>query len=135
MAKIQDAIFEFRNIGNTPATDIFVWREYFQDGVFPSQMPTCDEVEGGVKKTPTYTRQFKAFVAEGDKYEFSLSGVPEWKGTDPISIHGCIWYTDIASNSEKSVEFFYIAIQMKYSTSPSDTVFIGFPTQKPFIYK
>ena len=133
LKKIEDAIITWRNIGKTPATNVFFWREYFQGAIFPSRLPTCNEMESTVKKKPLNEREFQAFVAEGGTYIFGFINPPPWPGPQQpfISIHGCVWYTDIASNTEKSVEFFYLASQMKYSSTPSDTIFIGMPTHKP----
>jgi hypothetical protein len=129
---IQEANLEWHNAGKTPAISVFSWKEYFVP-VLPRQMRTCTAVVGSVRKQPSNLRQYQAFVPEGGKYEIGLDNTPAWNGQQPISIHGCIWYTDVSSNTEKSVEFFYGAFQNKNAFPASEGVSLFF--DRPFVYK
>lgn len=129
---IEEANLEWHNAGKTPAIGVFSWKEYFS-GKFPGRMNTCTESESVAEKQPLDSRQYQAFVSEGGRYEIGLDHAPDWVGQQPIFIHGCIWYTDISSNTEKSSEFFYVAFQNKYGFPSSEGISIFF--DRPFIYK
>jgi hypothetical protein len=129
---IEEANLEWHNAGKTPAISVFSWKEYFPGG-FPARMNSCPEVSNAVKKQPSDSLQYQAFIAEGGRYEVGLDHAPVWVGQQPIFIHGCIWYTDVSSNTEKSSEFFYVAFQNKYSFPISDGISLFF--DRPFTYK
>jgi hypothetical protein len=130
---IEDANLVWHNAGKTPAISVFSWKEYFS-GEFPKRMNTCAEAENAVTKQPTDSRQYQAFIAQSERYEIGLDHAPAWVGQQPIFIHGCIWYTDISSNTEKSSEFFYVAFQNNLAVlNPSQGISLFF--DRPFIYK
>jgi hypothetical protein len=129
---IEEANLEWHNAGKTPAISVFSWKEYFP-GEFPKRMNSCAEAESAVKKQPLDSLQYQGFIAEGGRYEIGLDHAPAWVGQQPIFIHGCIWYTDISSNTEKSSEFFYVAFQNKFGLPNSEGVSLFF--DRPFTYK
>jgi hypothetical protein len=129
---IQEANLDWHNAGKTPAISVFSWKEYFTGG-FPHQMRTCAMVASVVKKQPTDLRQYQPFVSEGGRYTIGLDRAPSSFGQQPISIHGCIWYTDISSNTEKSSEFFYLAFQNENARPSSEGISVFFA--RPFVYK
>ena len=131
---IEEANLEWHNAGKTPAIAVFSWKEYFS-GEFPKRMNTCVEAENTVNKQPTDARQYQAFIAQGERYEIGLDHAPPWVGQQPIFIHGCIWYTDISSNTEKSSEFFYMASNGKPIWPPNAPGGVSLWFVRPFIYK
>ncbi|HUZ93550.1 MAG TPA: hypothetical protein VMU57_01405 [Edaphobacter sp.] len=131
---IQEANLEWHNGGNVPAVAVFSATEYFVP-VFPHQLHTCTEMEIELKKKPISTWQYKGFVAQDERYEIALDNTPPWSGQAPIDIHGCVWYTDILSNTERTTEFFYTAIQNKFMFPESDGVSLFYLADRPFVYK
>lgn len=129
---IEAANLEWHNAGKTPAIAVSSWKEYFL-GTMPQHLRSCGDIERDVKRQPSDSRQYQAFVAEGGKYEVGLDHAPAWRGQQPIDIHGCIWYTDVSSNTEKSSEFFYTAIQNKLAFPSSEGISVFFDGH--FIYK
>ena len=132
---IEEANLEWHNAGKTPAIGVFSWKEYFS-GEFPKRMNTCAEAENTVSKQPTDSRQYQAFIAQGERYEIGLDHAPPWAwNNQPIFIHGCIWYTDISSNTEKSSEFFYVAFNGKPFWPPNAPGGVSLFFDRAFIYK
>jgi hypothetical protein len=129
---IEEANLEWHNVGKTPAIGVSNWKEYFY-GDLPAQMKSCVEAKTQAEKRPMEFRQYQAFVGENGRYEIGLDHAPPWLGQQPISIHGCIWYTDISSRTEKSSEFFYLAVQNKYGLPVSEGISLSF--DRPFKYK
>lgn len=128
---IEEANLEWHNAGKTPAIAVSSWKEYFT-GEIPKTTRNCSEMERVARAQPQVSRQYQAFVSEGGRYEIGLDQAPPWTGQQPIYIHGCIWFTDISSNTEKSSEFFYIAFQNKFGTPSSDDISLFF--DRPFTY-
>jgi hypothetical protein len=131
---IEEANLEWHNAGKTPAIAVFSSREYFT-GDFPHHLRPCVELERKLKQQPVDTWQYQPFVSENGRYEIGNDHVPAWVGQQPISIHGCVWYTDILSNSEKSTEFFLQAFQKKYAYPQSEGVSLFYLADRPFIYR
>ena len=129
---IEEANLDWHNAGKTPAISVFGWKEYFT-GNFPRQMRTCSEMASLVRKQAFGSKQYQSFVAEGGRYTVGLDHAPGWSGQQPLNIHGCIWYTDISSNTEKSSEFFYLAFQNKNSFPRSEGISVFFAG--PFSFK
>jgi vacuolar-type H+-ATPase subunit H len=129
---IEEVNLDWHNAGKTPAISVFSWKEYFT-GEFPHQLRTCAMVVNAIKKQSPDRQQYQSFVPEGGKYTVGLDHAPAWFFQQPISIHGCIWYTDIVSNTEKSSEFFYLAFQNKDALPRSEGIGVFFA--RPFIYK
>jgi hypothetical protein len=132
---IQEANLEWHNAGKTPAVAVFSTLEYSMSE-FPHRLRTCSEMEKALKKRPLSTWQYQGFVAQDGRYEIGLSNVPAWEGQAPINIHGCVWYTDILSNTERTTEFFYVAFQNKFAfPAPSEDVTLYYLAERPFVYK
>jgi hypothetical protein len=131
---IEEANLEWHNAGKTPAIAVFSTTEYFI-GEFPHQLRTCVEMERKLKKQPMDIWQYEGFIAESGRYETGLAHIPAWVGQQPISIHGCVWYTDIVSNTEKSTEFFLQAFQNKFAFPSSEGVSLFYLSDRPLIYK
>ena len=130
---ISEVNLEWHNAGKTPAISVFSWKEYFT-GEFPKRMKTCSENESSIKQQTNDSGQYQAFVAQGERYQIGLDHAPAWVGQQPIFIHGCIWYTDISSNTEKSSEFFYVVFNGKAIWPPNSPVGISVFFDRPFIY-
>jgi hypothetical protein len=131
---IGEANLEWHNAGKTPAIAVFNAREYFS-GEFPRHVHSCVELEQKLKKQSVDTWQYQPFVSENGRYEIGNDHVPAWVGQQPILIHGCIWYTDILSNTEKSTEFFLTAIQGKYTYPQFEGVTLFYLADRPFVYR
>jgi hypothetical protein len=131
---LAEATLEWHNAGKTPAVDVFSTTEYFI-GKFPYRLGTCAEMERKLKKRPLSTWQYQGFIPAGGRYETGLSNTPAWVGQDPILIHGCVWYTDIVTNTERSTEFFLTAFQMRFAYPRSQGVSLFYLAGRPFIFK
>jgi hypothetical protein len=131
---IQEANLEWHNAGKTPAVSVFSTTEYFI-AEFPHRLRTCAEMERKLRKQPLSTWQFQGFVAQDGRYETGLANTPTWVGQAPINIHGCVWYTDILSNTQRTTEFFYTAFQNRFAFPASEGVSIFYLSDRPFVYK
>jgi hypothetical protein len=92
-------------------------------------------MEKSLKEKPISTWQYQGFVAQGERYETGLSNTPTWNGPAPLNIHGCVWYTDILTNTERTTEFFYMAVNGKYTFPVFDGVSLFYLGERPFVYK
>jgi hypothetical protein len=131
---IQEANLEWYNAGKTPAVGVFSTAEYFV-AEFPRKLRSCLELEKDIKRQPLGTWQYAAFVAQDGRYETGLQNTPPWNGPAPLNIHGCVWYTDILSNTERTTEFFYVAFYNRFGLPPSEGITLFYLQDQPFIYK
>jgi hypothetical protein len=131
---IQEANLEWRNAGKTPAVAVFSMVEYFLAG-FPRRLRTCSEMEIALKTQDRNTWQYQAFVAQDGRYETGLSNTPAWSGPAPLNIHGCVWYTDVLSNTERTSEFFYMALDGRFGFPASGGISLFYSQDRPLVYK
>jgi hypothetical protein len=131
---IQEANLEWHNAGKTPAVAVFSTAEYFV-AEFPLRLRTCAEIERALKALPLNTWQYQGFVAQDARYETGLANTPPWNGPAPLDIHGCVWYTDILSNTERTTEFFYTAFYNKFAFPASEGISVFYEQGRPLIYR
>jgi hypothetical protein len=131
---IQEANLEWQNAGKTPAVALFSTAEYFV-GEFPPHLRSCPEIEKTLKKQPLETWQYQGFVAQDGRYETGLANTPKWDGPASLNIHGCVWYTDVLSNTERTTEFFYTAFHNKFGFPPSEGISVFYMQDHPFVYE
>lgn len=139
---IAESTLEWHNVGKSPAVAVFSVPEYFI-GEFPRQLKTCAELRQELNKHPLSTWQYQGFVPAGGRYETGLSntlGTPTWIGQQPISIHGCVWYTDVLTNTERTTEFFLVAFQLRLVAFPKPIagehrISLFYLAERPFIFK
>jgi hypothetical protein len=134
---LAEANLEWHNAGKTPAVEVFSAPEYFS-GEFPHRLETCAEMEVALKKKSISEWQYQAFVPAGGRYETGLSHTPAWVGQAPILIHGCVWYTDVLTNTQRSTEFFLTAFQNKFAAWPQPPpkgISLFYLAERPFVYR
>jgi hypothetical protein len=131
---IQEANLEWHNAGKTPAVAVFSTAEYFV-GEFPRHLRSCPEMERALKEKSLDTWQYQGFVAQDGRYETGLANTPTWNAPAPLNVHGCVWYTDILSNTERTTEFFYVAFRNRFAFPPSEGVSVYYLQDRPFVYK
>lgn len=132
---IQESNVEWHNAGKSPAVGVFSTAEYFV-GEFSKRLRSCREMEIALQKKPIGYWQYQEFVPQdGGRYETALAGTPDWKGPAPLNIHGCVWYRDVFSNTERTTEFFYVALQNKFMVPASEGVSLFYVSGRPFVYK
>lgn len=131
---IESANLEWHNAGKSPAVSVFSIHEFFIQ-YFPNEVRSCRQLKKTVKHPPYGSLQSQAFVGEGGRYEIGLDGAPPWPGAVPLNIHGCIWYTDVFSNTERYTEFFYVAYSGSSLIPKSEGVTLFYLQGKPFTYR
>lgn len=151
-------VLNFVNAGNSPAVDVHGSTEYAlaSNGFVPTPhfAPDCAHLKS---KQPAPDTISSPVVLSKDSFAMDpIQGVPsDWytevKGDlQPIFplkigpgvpfsvvptvrtllIHGCVWYTDVLSNQERSTEFYFTAARDRPKGSTEDTVSIF--AQNPF---
>lgn len=132
---INEANLEWHNAGKTPAVSVFSSAEYFI-GPFPHHLRSCPELEKELRKKPVTEWQYRGFVPQDGPYETGLANTPKWDGPAPLNIHGCVWYTDIVSNKERTTEFFYMAVNDNLTFPKSgDGITLYWLSDYPIIYR
>jgi len=118
------------NAGKSPAVNVYGTAEY-EVGRLPVRTVKFSEgckdlkqrLKGGMWEIKT------SLVLPGSPFDFTLGNTPaEWGSTQAAQIvvlvaHGCIWYTDVLSNRERTTEFCYEANKVPLGSTPQIAVY------------
>jgi hypothetical protein len=123
--------FSWKNAGKPPAIDLKVGEEYLSSFSM-RKLPGCDVL----KKSPAVAY----WVLQDGIFTDPLSDLPKsWMNPEivttsqsqvksaTLNVHGCVWYTDITTNTERATEFCFegVFIQaIKPKAEPARVFFI-----------
>jgi hypothetical protein len=103
----------WRNLGKTPAFHVSATAEYAL-GWAPKGKETCEQL----RRTSNWGGGLSMILPDSS-YSFVLQNLPKkWEeplgeeGVRRMTIHGCVWYTDVLANAERTTEFCYQATWM-----------------------
>jgi hypothetical protein len=134
------------NAGKSPAVNIYATAEY---EIGSPTVRTFKLSEGcaylkrrlnGLKNTQWEKKM--SLLVPGDRFDLELANTPtEWTaapttGNNALVAHGCIWYTDVLSNRERTTEFCYEASRVPLQGKPEFTVYpCWFIRSKPLSFQ
>jgi hypothetical protein len=103
----------FQNAGKTPAVEVSATAEY--------DLAAATALENGCDRLKsTKWKSNASIVLGGSPFSITLQSVPpEWKApiadlsTRWLLIHGCVWYTDVLTNRQRTTEFWLDAIRFR----------------------
>ncbi len=117
---------DWMNAGKTPAIGLHGTAEY-------SVKPFVNRKSClALKEQAKWTSEMPLLL-QGQQYTITFQNYPpEWNETNKgglLFIHGCVWYTDVLANRERTTEFYYeasaiLAVVMPYPGAPSFNSFI-----------
>jgi hypothetical protein len=96
----------FANEGKTPAIQIQGTEEY--------DVNSAREFGEGCESITTQWSETEAIKLPNEVFGLAASHIPSERGEKKrlLRIHGCVWYTDVITSTERSTEFCYMVTYM-----------------------